>query len=797
MSDLISLSKLFDKRIFRIPDYQRGYAWGISQLNDFWDDLSNLTEDRFHYTGMLSLKKLDRSIYKTWNEEKWILENKGYEAYHVVDGQQRLTTFIILLNSILNCAKSHNIEDLNYDTIDDIRSEYIVEYNKPNGLLKAFKFGYETDNPSFEFLRYKVLGEGSSGSLTETFYTLNLENAKNFFDEKVNNLFNEKGCLGLEKLLRKLVNKLQFNIHYIDDDFDVFVAFETMNNRGKKLSNLELLKNRLIYLTTLYPTNILSDDEKAALRKNINDCWKEVYFQLGRNKNRPLDDDEYLKNHWTMYFKYTRNKGDDYIRFLLNQYFNPKAIFGIKRPFASTEEQEENFDDEHIPLDGDDDYSDVMLMPKDIQDYINSLKSLAQYWYFSFNPNQCSFFTNQEKIWIDRLNRIGINYFRTLVVASYANSNVVEKQRLKLFETIEKFIFLAFRMARYQSSYLSNNSYSYARQLIKDETMIDEIINYFEEKFNVNIEEATNSFYVRISNSFKNGNGYYSWSDIQYFLFEYEDSLSKETFVKKLNDWNNFTKNEKDKISIEHIFPQTPTKWYWRNQFRDYNAFEQRCLANSLGNLLPLSQSVNSSLQNDEFESKKNGNEKRTRGYANGCYSEMEVAKEKNWTPNSILERGLKLLGFMEQRWGFSFKNEIKYELLGLYFMKNSREASPELIEDEMAERDSKSMLDSNAKTISSYLQNKNEKIVDLYNVLFSKLKESLPNIYEAATEYSIFIKITEQITLAEINLQTSQIRINLVNADSSFYKKTICKKVEDIETICNDILENKNRIEA
>lgn len=41
-----------------------------------------------------------------------------------------------------------------------------------------------------------------------------------------------------------------FNLHEIEDDFDVFVAFETMNNRGKKLSNLELLKNRLIYLTT-------------------------------------------------------------------------------------------------------------------------------------------------------------------------------------------------------------------------------------------------------------------------------------------------------------------------------------------------------------------------------------------------------------------------------------------------------------------------------------------------------------------------------------------------------------------
>lgn len=75
-----------------------------------------------------------------------------------------------------------------------------------------------------------------------------------------------------------------FNIHEIDDDYDVFVAFETMNNRGKKLTNLELLKNRLIYLTTLYSDSKFDKLDKANLRKQINDTWKEVYYQLGRNE---------------------------------------------------------------------------------------------------------------------------------------------------------------------------------------------------------------------------------------------------------------------------------------------------------------------------------------------------------------------------------------------------------------------------------------------------------------------------------------------------------------------------------
>jgi len=113
MNNLISLSKLFDKRIFRIPDYQRGYAWQQSQLSDFWEDLWNLSEDRYHYTGMLSLKKLNREAYKDWTEEKWLIDQSDYEAFHVVDGQQRLTTFIILVNSIVKLAEKHGIEYLN------------------------------------------------------------------------------------------------------------------------------------------------------------------------------------------------------------------------------------------------------------------------------------------------------------------------------------------------------------------------------------------------------------------------------------------------------------------------------------------------------------------------------------------------------------------------------------------------------------------------------------------------------------------------------------------------------------
>lgn len=58
MKELQSVDDVFNKRIFRIPDYQRGYAWLDKQLIDFWDDIISLDGSRYHYTGVLSIKEV-------------------------------------------------------------------------------------------------------------------------------------------------------------------------------------------------------------------------------------------------------------------------------------------------------------------------------------------------------------------------------------------------------------------------------------------------------------------------------------------------------------------------------------------------------------------------------------------------------------------------------------------------------------------------------------------------------------------------------------------------------------------
>ncbi len=90
-----------------------------------------------------------------------------------------------------------------------------------------------------------------------------------------------------------------FDIKVIAKELDIFVVFETMNNRGKELTNLEKLKNRLIYLSTLMSG--VKENEKEQLRNEINTVWKSCYEYLGKDKTNSLPDDIFLRNHFVLY----------------------------------------------------------------------------------------------------------------------------------------------------------------------------------------------------------------------------------------------------------------------------------------------------------------------------------------------------------------------------------------------------------------------------------------------------------------------------------------------------------------
>ena len=624
-SKLQSLSEIFNNRIFRIPDFQRGYSWEERQLDDFWEDLQNLHPNKIHYIGLLTVEPINNSDIQNvekWKDDLWLLK-KGMTAYYVIDGQQRLTTLIILLHEILRTFSED--EGINFGSKSEWTERFL--YRSFNQIYKSFVFGYEKDNPSDEFFKTRILEQESSAAdkYPETLYTANLMFAKEYFAKKLKNLSRERK----EEIFDKAVNKLKFNYYEIDDSLDIYVTFETMNNRGKDLSHLELLKNRLIYLSTLLHE---SDDTKSRLRKDINETWKTVYEYLGKNKENPLDDDVFLFNHWIMYYTYDRSQSDVYADFLLKRKFTAKNVLNS------------------------------ILTTNDIKDYIDSLAKCVKKWYYIYNIEQ-SDYSERIKEQIQRLDRVGMGAFPPMIMAVFTKESR-EDLIWDFLDACERFNFLVFAISHRSSNTQNSNIYRMTREYYMGDTDIVTITanidfltdgedeNYYRGWFD--LERFRNHIKELFLKNDKDG--FYSWNGLRYFLYEYELFLQNNANTKVR--WEDFSKRSKED-TIEHIFPQSATSEYWKEHFGHLKPSEKRLYLNSLGNLLLLSRSKNSKLQNFDFERKKclKNKDGKDIGYYNGSYSEIEVSKQTEWTPEQIKERGLLMLQFMEDRWKFRFSD--------------------------------------------------------------------------------------------------------------------------------------------
>jgi uncharacterized protein with ParB-like and HNH nuclease domain len=630
-SQLFSISKIFTERILRIPDYQRGYAWNDKQLKDFWTDLTQLEPHKNHYTGVLTLEAVPSNIVKTWEEDYWIVCSKSYSPFYVVDGQQRLTTIIILIQSITEVIKEN--KKLNYTSTSEIRKKFIFD-SKDDGISRSYLFGYEKDNPSYEFLKRKIFLEHSdnSFSIQETIYTSNLENSRNFFLEKLKPL----DITQIEDIYQKITQRFLFNIYTISNDIDVCVAFETMNNRGKPLSHLELLKNRLIYLSTKFEGDA---SESQKLRNTVNEAWKSIYHYLGKNKNNPLDDDVFLLNHFVSYY------GN---RLIESQNLAPRYILRMYRVLHQEYLLERVFTVSNICLNSSSKAQHNSLIDlKDIYEYVRNLKDSVEIWFYLLNP-EISEFDDDIKIWLEKLNRLGILSCSQLIMVFFKISSD-PKLRLKLLKSLERNLFITHFVKN--SAYISvreDRFIDLSLQLGDSAISPENAIKQIDKTSNIITSDA--DLIKTVIQQF-NKNGFYKWSGIRYFLYEYELSLKmkSKTYRDKIK-WSEYIDDRRDYHTVEHIYPQRPKKDCWTKKYDKYSDSERTALRHSLGNLVPLSQPKNSSFQNKCFADKKAG-EGNCIGFSYGSYSENEIAQYTDWTAKEILMRGLKLLEFMERRW--------------------------------------------------------------------------------------------------------------------------------------------------
>ena len=515
-NELYSLAKIFNQKLFRIPDYQRGYAWTEHELDDFWHDLDRLPEIRNHYTGQLTLEKVPRETLQTWAEDTWLIAD-GFEPFFVVDGQQRLITAIILIKCLLEKVAAGS--RLGARTKEELEAIYLV---RRGDVSRAYIFGYQKDNPSYEYLKTQILEEPSCAYRgTQTSYTANLLFARNYFRTKLNGA----SAADIERWFKALTQRFLLNVYELVQELDVFVVFETMNNRGKPLSKLELLKNRLIYLSTVAPTG---EADKEALRGNVNEAWKTLYEFLGREPERVLNDDEFLRAHWIMYFDYSRDEASRFAEFLLNAHFTVDNVTSRRLPV------------------------------EELQRYVTSIQNSVRCWHQIKFPHLAAALPDQVRGGLERLDRVGWGAFAPLAMAVLQN-DALTAQVTKFLRAAERFIFLVGRLSQRRADTGDNEFYRKAGPLYRGETTLAEVTALVGQRTtqHFSLEKAK----VEMRELFENDEGFYSWSGRHYFLFEYEQWLKTQAGMQAAKiKWDEFTTAKKDHVTIEHIFRARPCR---------------------------------------------------------------------------------------------------------------------------------------------------------------------------------------------------------------------------------------------
>jgi hypothetical protein len=600
MEGLLNLETLYATRRFGIPDYQRSYSWERRQWADLIEDLDVLRPGKQHFTGMVVLHQ---------NADDIVVDQGGAEHKHaqVVDGQQRLTTLVLLLDAIRRGARAIGSDAL----ADGIENRFLWLVDQQGQRRPKLSFADGSD----PYFRARVIDElpGPQGPGTPA--ERRIRDATEFFRGFVDTgaAENGDGATWLLDLHNKVSHRLMFNPFFVTDLSEVGVIFEVMNDRGRPLSDMDLVKNYVLYLGQQ------SQLDEDMLHDEVMDSWKRIFSGLMQAElGSGGDEDQLLRAHWRMAYDHApRNwQGSQSIkgRFNLRDYVDRDAeLLGDLREYVRT------LGDASVP------YCDVFAPHR--------TEAFAP-----FGPD-------------DRIKVTGMSHclLRVGVVAVFLPVLMAARLRhpedgagyLELLRSCERY---AFRVNRLQGSRADagrSRLLQIAWSLFHgDLTMKDASGNIDETSLHYcSHKDFVDAFFLDVHE-----NDWYSWGGLRYLLYEYERYRTGNEDLAVT--WAELKAADRPK-TIEHILPQTPTA-AWEEAF---SSEERARLTHDLGNLC-LTQD-NSSYSNKPFAEKKGYPGANYRCYSNGALqTERDVAAYDNWTPTELINRRERIVKWALERWG-------------------------------------------------------------------------------------------------------------------------------------------------
>lgn len=255
----LTLAKLLDGRLFIIPEYQRPYSWTSHQRKDLFEDI-----ERVHSKGHNASHFMAAVVCLRAKKKR--LGTDEFHQMDIVDGQQRLTTLIILLNAIKLALDPNRSAE---KKLQRELSELLVKGDGARLLL--LQTNHDT---SHHFATYLRSGTFDFSLAANTVADRELRSAIEECREFVASW--QKRGRRLTSLAALLKNRLSFLLHEITDEKSVYTVFEVLNSRGLEVSWLDRLKSILMGAAF----ELKRADRKGVI-KELHTVWRDIYNVVG------------------------------------------------------------------------------------------------------------------------------------------------------------------------------------------------------------------------------------------------------------------------------------------------------------------------------------------------------------------------------------------------------------------------------------------------------------------------------------------------------------------------------------
>lgn len=268
----LPLVDLLNNRLFDIPRYQRPYSWEYKHRSDMFEDIRELQGDSKTVHFMATVVGLCREV-KT-------IDDTEYEFIDVIDGQQRLTTLVILLKTIeRKIASLLKDEEWCQKTSKEELARVKRERKKLVNLLvkpadKTLVLLQTNHDSSLYFANY--LRKGQLPPASEEVKTLadkELLSAIHDCQREVNRWDDIFELLSITK------NQLYFIFYVVANEVSVHKVFEVLNNRGLNVSWMDRFKNRL--MKVVFENQAGNRDRHI---KELHQIWGTIYETVGLHK---------------------------------------------------------------------------------------------------------------------------------------------------------------------------------------------------------------------------------------------------------------------------------------------------------------------------------------------------------------------------------------------------------------------------------------------------------------------------------------------------------------------------------